>query len=85
MDKFTQLCKDLKSGDLSMTHISIALSAHYRQAEHLPEGIRNIIGGMGEGSGLIHKHFKLMSNTIGELELAYRRGNIPMTNDQKEI
>lgn len=58
-----------------MTHIAIALSAHYREAEHLPEGVRNIIGGIGEGSGLIHRHFKLMRTTIGELELAYRRGD----------
>ncbi len=75
MDKFTQLCQDLKSGDLSMTHIAIAVNAHYREAEHLPEGVRNIIGGVGEGSGLIHKHFRLMQSTIGALELAYRRGD----------
>jgi len=73
MDKFSQLLKDLDDGQLSLTHISIALSAHYREGKHLPDEIRNIIGGEGQGSGLIHRHFKLLSQTIGALELACRR------------
>lgn len=75
MDKFTQLLNDLKSGDLNINHIAIALSAYYREAGHLPEGIRNLIGGVGQGTGLVHKMFNLLSDTVGSLELAYRRGD----------
>lgn len=77
MDKFTQLVADLKSGELGINHIAIALSVYYRDAEHLPEGVRNIIGGVSEGNGIIHKHFNILQSTIGAIELAYRRGDSP--------
>lgn len=75
MDKCSQLVKDLDDGELSITHIAIALSAYYRNAKYLPEGTRNIIGGVGEGSGLVHKHFDALKASIGAIELAYRRGD----------
>jgi len=77
VDKFTQLVIDLKSGDLNTTLIAIALSTYYKEAKHLPEGIRDLIGGTGKGTGLVHKMFNLLSNTVGALELAYRRGDSP--------
>lgn len=75
MDKFTQLTIDLKNGDLRPIHIAIALSTYYKEAEHLPEGIRDLIGGTGKGTGLVHQQFRFLQNTIGDLEIAYRRGD----------
>jgi len=73
-NEFERLLRNLEEGKLSSTHIAIALSSYYKDAKHLPIEIRNLIGGVGEGSGLIHKYFRMMGETIGSLELAARRG-----------
>ena len=73
MNEFELLCKNLHDGKLNLTHIAIALSDYYRTSDKVPEELQSIIGGIGEGSGLVHRHFRLLSNAIGDLELAYLR------------
>lgn len=74
-DKFSQLLEDLISGDLSHNHIQIAYRAALREREDIPEGVRNLLGGTSSRqAGVISLMFRMMSETIGSMELAYRRG-----------
>lgn len=74
MNKFDQLLNDLDSGELSTTHIQIALRSHFKNRKDIPDGVKSLICGTSDTSGLIFRFFKLMDNTIGSIELAYRRG-----------
>ena len=75
---FYRIVEDLDSGELSMTHIQMAVKSHYRHAKHVPEGIKDLLCGkesvQGQDCGIIHRMFKNLNITIGSLELAYRRG-----------
>ena len=76
MDKFTQLVEDLKSGKLTMSHVQMAVRAYVRESKHIPDGTKDLLAGKGDcSSGLIYKQFQVITETIGAMELAYRRGN----------
>jgi hypothetical protein len=75
MNKFDQLVKDLADGSLTFLHVQIAMRASVRDRKDLPEGIKDLLCGKGESNaGLIYRTFRLINETIGALELAYRRG-----------
>lgn len=75
MNAFEQLVKDLDDGTLSLSLVRNALRQHYRHSEHIPDGIKSLVCGVGESdAGLIFRFFQLLSNVIGSLELANRRG-----------
>ena len=75
MNKFDQLVDDLTTGALGLTHVQIAIRESVRRRKDLPEGIKDILAGKGESNaGLIYKHFSVIKETIGAMELAYRRG-----------
>ncbi len=75
-DKFSQLVKDLVSGDLTLTHIQIAVRASIRQRKDLPDGIKDLLAGKGESNpGVLYRMFKSIQEVIGNIELAYRRGS----------
>ena len=74
-NKFDTLVEDLVSGRLGFTHIQIAMRASIRQRKDLPDGIKDLLAGRDATySGLIFKQFKVIQETIGAMELAYRRG-----------
>jgi len=75
MDKFTQLVEDLNTGKLSLTQIHIAIRAHVRDRDDLPEGIKDLLCGKGpEYAGLIYKMFKPIQEIVGAMWMAYDRG-----------
>ena len=73
-DLFTRLVADLNSGKLTLRHLEIAINVHVRDSEYTPESAKSILcGNLPTQSGLIHKFFQLMRETIGGFELAIRR------------
>lgn len=74
-DKFSQLVKDLKDGKLGLNHLQIAYRTYLREREDLPEGIKDLLCGGKNAGGLIGKHFQLISELVGNMELAYLRGS----------
>lgn len=74
-DKFTQLVEDLKNGDLTLTHLQIAVRVYVRENNKIPDGVKDLLAGKNEQWGLIGKSFDIMNQTIGCMELAYRRGS----------
>ena len=81
LNKFDQLVDDLATGVISATTLQIAYRASIRQRKDLPEGIKDLLcGGSESHSGVLFQLFKAMQETIGSLELAYRRGEINKTD-----
>ncbi len=75
MNKFEQLEQDIVDGALSIKQVGIAVRSAVRRMDHLPEGVRDLLGGRSaQSSGLLAIHFRLIEQTIGHIELAYRRG-----------
>jgi hypothetical protein len=72
-NKYYQLVKDLKSGDLAMSTVFRAIRTYYEENEDIPEGVRNLLSSP-EGAGYLNKQLNMMRNVAGLLELAYRRG-----------
>ena len=73
-DEFQQLLFNLSTGKLGLIHIQNALRAHYR--ETLPRETVDILCGSGDGdAGLIAKHFSLLRQMIGAMELVVRRAH----------
>ncbi len=74
-DKFTQLVDDLVEGELGFNHLQIAMRQSIRKSKDIPEEIKDLLAGSGESdAGLIYKMFAPISEVIGTIELAYRRG-----------
>jgi len=75
VDEFTRLVNNLVDGTLGFTHIQIALRAYVRKSKEIPEEVKDLLAGGGEGhSGLIFQMFRPISAVIGTVELAFRRG-----------
>lgn len=72
-NKYYQLVADLKSGKLPLSIVFMAIRAYVDQNEKIPEGARNLLTG-SEGAGYLARQFKIIHDTIGMTELAYRRG-----------
>lgn len=76
-NKFTQLTEDLKSGELSLTHVQIAIRIYVRDSKQVPNGVKDLLCGANDSSsGLIYKMFMPIQQVIGSMELAYRRGKL---------
>jgi hypothetical protein len=73
LDKYSQLVKDLDSGELVLSHVIRAIRTHIERNENIPEGVRNLLSA-SEGRGYLQAQFKIMRDVIGMTELAYRRG-----------
>lgn len=78
MNKFDQLVDDLITGELNPTHIRMAYKAYIKYRKDIPDEIKDLLCGGKQGKstsdGLIDKTFNLMSNIIGWVEIAYKRG-----------
>ena len=65
--------------DLWATNSPLVMFNAYRQSirqdPDSPEAIKDQLCGAGEGdSGLIHRTWRLLQDTMGRLDLAYKRG-----------
>lgn len=76
-NKFDQLVEDLVSGELGLTHVQMAIRESVRRRKDIPDGIKDILAGKEGNAGLIYRQFSLISNMIGAMELAFRRGEQP--------
>lgn len=84
MNKFDQLVEDLKDGKLTLTHIQIAYRAYLRESKHLPDALKDILGGRSDKySGVHYKIFRLLKEVEGTVELAYNRG-VQVGREEKE-
>lgn len=70
---YERLVKDLNSGEIKIRDIDIAYMVHIKQRKDIPEGVKNLLV-QREGGGIIRSLFKQISQTVGNMEVAYRRG-----------
>ncbi len=72
---FEDLMENLHNGKLRHTQLQIAYRAWIRESKRFPEGIKDLLAGQGEAySGVLFTAFKLISQIVGAVETAYRRG-----------
>jgi len=72
---YYKLVDDLSSNKLPLSVVCTAIKESIRRDKNLPEGVKNIVAPYGDvGSGVIDKCFRIIKQSIGETELAYRRG-----------
>ena len=72
---FSQLVNDLTDGTLGHNHIQMAYREWVRRRGDVPDAIKDILSGIGETMpGLLSMQFRAIKQTIGALELAWRRG-----------
>ncbi len=75
MNRFDQLVDDLTTGKLGLTLVQQAIRLYIRNREDIPDPIKDILcGGSRANAGLICRIFMGINETIGSMELAYRRG-----------
>ena len=73
MNKFYRLVEDLQSGELPLSVVFMAIRTYVDKNENIPEGARNLLTSP-DGGGYLASQFKIIHDTIGKIELAYRRG-----------
>ena len=74
-NKFDQLVEDLLSGELTHNLIQIAYRTWIRRRDDIPEEVKTLLAGKSESDpGLLYDQFKIISSTVGTMELAARRG-----------
>lgn len=71
---FTDLVNHLTDGTLGHNHVQMAYREWVRRRDDIPDAIKDILSGAGEGAGLLCPMFSSISQLIGGLELAWRRG-----------
>lgn len=82
---FEELLNNLKEGKLNHLHIQAAYRAWIRGRKDIPDPLNDLLTGKNEAfTGLIYKIFKVMTETIGSMELAYRRGYQAGEEDTKK-
>lgn len=75
MSKFDQLVEDLLSGDMTIRLMGMAYCEYLRRNKNIPDGVKNLLAPHPEKSrGIIRMQFEQISKTVGDMELAYRRG-----------
>ena len=74
-NSFTKLVNDLTDGTLGHNHVQMAYREFIRRRPDIPDAIKDILSGRGEDMpGLLSGQFRAISQTVGALELAWRRG-----------
>ena len=72
---FTQLVHDLTDGTLGHNHIQMAYREFIRRRPDIPDAIKDLLAGSSdENSGLLVLLFRCIGQSVGTLELAWRRG-----------
>ncbi len=85
-NSFSQLVNDLTDGTLGHNHIQMAYREWVRRRDDVPDAIKDILSGRGEAMpGLLSVQFRTIAQTIGALELAWRRGYQAGWEEAKEI
>lgn len=69
---FDRLVEDLCTGVLSIRMLDQAVMVYIQKSPVLPEGVKNLLAQKG-GGGLVRDHFHLITQIIGNIELAYMR------------
>lgn len=69
MNEFDRLVENLCTGEFSIRSLEIALNEEIRRNPNLPEGVKNLLV-----SGLLSHSWTAIRQTIGNMELSYRRG-----------
>lgn len=82
MNAYDRLLQDLRSGELNLTHIDLAVVAWINSRTDIPEGIKNILV-QPEGGGVLRTCFKQAKQIIGTMELSYRRGVMEGSGEYK--
>ena len=70
----SDLSKNLNSGELGHHNIQIAYRAWIKQREDIPNELNDLLCGKKHSGGLLYEMFTVIHHTIGNVELAYRRG-----------
>ncbi len=73
MNSQEELVRMLKSGEINLTNIDIAVMVWINARTDIPEGIKNLLVAPS-GGGVIRELFMSMKHIIGACELSYRRG-----------
>lgn len=74
-NKYYQLVADIKSGELPLTIVILAIKQSVRESKKVPNEIKDLLCGKGEvDCGYIERQFFVMRDAMGKMELAYRRG-----------
>lgn len=68
---YEQVEQWLLDGTLSWVHLQTALKTYVRKVPHLPDAMRDL------AAAVVDRGFSNMQATVGELEIAYRRGENP--------
>ncbi len=72
---FTDLVRHLNDGTLGHNHIQMAYREWIRRRDDIPDATKDILAGKGDTEpGLLLPMFRIITQTIGSLELAWRRG-----------
>lgn len=75
MDEFDRLVENLCTGELGLKHLEIAYAEYIRRNPVIPEGVKNLLVRYTEyENGLLHKLWLQIGQTVGTVELSYRRG-----------
>ncbi len=83
--EFTRLVNNLVSGELGFIHIQIAMRTYVRRSKDIPEEVKDLLAGKSVTySGLIYHMFQTISEVIGAVELAFRRGNQAGLEDRRK-
>lgn len=81
---FTELVNHLEDGTLGHKHIQMAYREWIRRRTDIPDAIKDILSGTEDVSGLLITLFRSISQSIGGLELAWRRGYQAGREEAKE-
>lgn len=71
---FAELLDNLNKNKLGHNQVQIAYRAWVRQSKNIPDGIKDLLCGKEGYVSLLYEAFSLISQIIGNMELAYRRG-----------
>lgn len=84
VNKYNQLVNDLVEGKIGLNLLGSALEESVKRRKDIPIPVKNLLATEGAQPGLITKVIHLLSNIMGVVELAYRRGdsNLPLHVDK---
>lgn len=75
LNEFDRLVENLCSCELTLTMLELAYNEYIRRMKFIPEGVANLLTPQNEMTrGLLTHCWKTIGATVGNMELAYRRG-----------
>lgn len=77
LNEFERLVENLLTGELGILHMGLAYSEFIRRRTDIPEGVKNLLVKVGDSRGLSSHLWRPIAKTVGNMELAFRRGCSP--------